>query len=136
MGHRVVELCIGISCACMPAFSKMIHHHLPALKKLHSLLSSRFVSLLPTKTSGTTGHSGSSQSDDRNHHAEGKIARGPYRPLKVEFDSPGGAASNPTYELGQLRSVQTFIGKGWDSGPSDDQIHLTHDIQQQETKAH
>lgn len=136
MGCRVVELFIGVSCACMPAFSKMVHHHLPAIEKLRSVLSTRFASLLSSKSGGATGRSGFSQSHDPNHHTEGHPSRGPYRPLEVEMMPPGGAPPQPTYEFGQLQSVQTIIGKGWDKKTSDDQIHLTHEIQQQQTRAH
>lgn len=120
----------------MPAFSKMVHHHLPAIEKLRSVLSTRFASLLSSKSGGATGRSGFSQSHDPNHHTEGHPSRGPYRPLEVEMMPPGGAPPQPTYEFGQLQSVQTIIGKGWDKKTSDDQIHLTHEIQQQQTRAH
>lgn len=120
----------------MPAFSKMIHHHLPAIEKLRSVLSTRFSRLLFSRSGRATGHSGFSQSADPNHYAEGNPTRGPYHPLEVEMRPPGRASPQPTYELGQLQSVQTIIGKGWDKKTSDDQIHLTHEIQQQQTRAH
>lgn len=136
MRCRAVELFIGVSCACMPAFSKMIRHHLPAIEKFRTVLSSAFASLLTSKSGGATGHSGLSQSDDPNRYAEGNPTWGSYHPLEVEMRSPGGAPPQPTYELGQLQSVQTIIGKGWDKRTSDDRIHLTHEIQQQRTRAH
>ena len=71
-----------------------------------------------------------SHSDDPKHYTEENTARGPY----VEMLSPKGTTPQPSYELGQLGSVQTFIGKGWNRGASDDQIHLTHEIKQQQTR--
>ena len=134
MHCRVVELFIGISCACMPAFSKMIHYHLPTLQKIRSVFSSHFTSLRFSKSGGTTGHSGFSQSDSHSQNADGKTTRGPYRHLEVEMFPPGGVAPQPAYDFGQPRSVQTFITKGWSKGASDDQIHLTHEIEQQQTR--
>ena len=60
-----------------------------------------------------------------------ETGQGPYTHIKVESASPPRSAFQPTYELGQLQSVQTFIGKGRKKGASDDKIHLTHEIQQQ-----
>ncbi|CAF9943010.1 MAG: hypothetical protein ALECFALPRED_010428, partial [Alectoria fallacina] len=130
----LVEMFIGISCACMPAFSKMLHHHLPAVEKLRSLLSSRFASLRSSKSGDRPGRSGFSQSDDQSHYPVAKTVKGPYSHLEAELKSPQGDTFQPTYELGQLQSVQTFIGKGWKKGPSDDKIHLTHEIRQQQAR--
>ena len=116
----------------MPASSKMIHHHHATLEKFRSVLSSRFAGLRSSMSGGTKGHSGMSHSDDPKHYTDGNTARDPY----VETLSPEGTAPQPIYELGQLRSVQTFIGKGWNKGTSDDQIHLTHEIEQQQTRTH
>ena len=118
----------------MPAFSKMIHYHLPALEKIRSILSSHFASLRFSKSDGTTGHSGFSQSDRPSHNAGGETTRGPYRHLEVEMLPTGDVTTQPAYEFGQLQSVQTFIAKGHGQGASDDQIHLTHEIKQQQTR--
>jgi len=115
----------------MPAFSKMLHHHLPALKKLRSILSLRFATLRLSKSDDTTGRSENSQSDDPSHYPVGRTDQGTYNHLEVELPSSGGASFQPSYELGQLQSVQTFIGKGWKKRASDDKIYLTHEIQQQ-----
>lgn len=136
MHGRLVEMFIGISCACMPAFSKMLHHHLPAIKKIRSALSSRFASLRYSSSVATTGHSGFSQSDAPSHYPVAETGHGPYTHLEVEMASPRSAPFQPTYELGQLQSVQTFIGKGRRKGASDDKIHLTHEIQQQQARTH
>ena len=125
---------VGISCACMPAFSKMVHQHLPTLEKLRSMLSTRFDSLRSTKSGDTTGRYGVSQSNGPIHQPVTKSSPEPYSHPEVETPSPGHAAYQPTYELGQLQSVQTVIGKGLKKGASDDQIHLTHEIQQQRTR--
>lgn len=114
----------------------MIHHHLPALEKIRSVLSSPFASLRFSKSGGTTGHSEFSQKDSSSHIAEGRTTRRPYRPLEVEMLPPGGVTPQPAYGLGEPRSVQTFIAKGWGQGASDDRIHLTHEIEQQQTRTH
>ena len=127
---------IGVSCACMPAFSKMLHHHLPALKKFRSILSLRFASLRSSKSGNSSGHSGLSQIDGPSHYPVVKTDPGPYGHLEVELPSPQGSTFQPTYELGQLQSIQTFIGKGRRKGASDDKIHLTHEIRQQHARTH
>ena len=118
----------------MPAFSKMLHHHLPALEKFRSILSSRFATLWFSKSSDTTGRSGFSRSDDPTHYPVAKTDQGSCNYVEVESPSSGGASFQPSYELGQLQSVQTFIGKGWKKRASDDRIHLTHEIQQQQAR--
>lgn len=122
---------IGISCACMPAFSKTLHHHLPALEKLRSTVYSRFASLRPSRSGGTTARSGFSHSDGSSHYPVAKTEQGPYSHLETELPALQGVTLQPTYELGHLQSVQTFIGKGWKRGALDDKIHLTHEIEQQ-----
>ena len=99
----------------MPALSKMIYYHLPTLKKFRSILSLRFATLRISKSGDTNGHP-------------------TYDHREVELRSSQGASSEPSYELGQLQSVQTFIGKGWKQRASDDKIHLTHEIQQQQAR--
>ncbi|KAL9134457.1 MAG: hypothetical protein Q9175_004359 [Cornicularia normoerica] len=117
-------------------FVIMLHYHLPALEKFRSMLSTRFASLRSTKSGDMTGGYGVSQSNGPIHHPVKKSNPGPYSDLEVEAPSPGGATFQPTYELGQLQSVQTFIGKGWKKRASDDKIHLTHEIQQQQANSH
>lgn len=126
-----LEMSIGITCACMPAFSKMLHHHLPALEKLRSKLSIHVARLRSSKSGDTSAHHTFSQPDGPNHHPMAKSVSVPYGQLGIEASPHRGAAFQPTYELGQLQSVQTFVGKGWKKGASDDKIHLTHEIQQQ-----
>lgn len=126
-----VEMSIGTSCACMPAFSKMLHHHLPALEKFRSMLSIH-VGLRSSKSGDTSAHHTFSQSDGPSHYPMAKSVSVPYGQLRIEASPHRGAAYQPTYELGQLQSVQTYIGKGWKKGASDDKIHLTHEIQQQQ----
>ena len=99
----------------MPALSKMTIHHTPALKRFRSVLSSRFATLRFRKSGDTIG-------------------RSTYNERRVESQSSEGASSQPSYELGQLQSVQTFIGKGWKQKASDDKIHLTHEIHQQQAR--
>ena len=109
----------------------MINHHLPALEKLRSVLSLRLASLRSSKPGDSTGSSGFSQSDGKGHSPGVKADKGPYSSLEVEKFPARDATFQPTYELGQLQSVQTFIGKGWKRHASEDKIHLTHEIQQQ-----
>ena len=108
----------------------MLQHHLPALEEYRSILSTRFANLLSTKSGDMTGGYGVSQSNRPIHHQVKKSNPGPYSDLEVEAPSPGGTTFQPTYELGQLQSVQIFTGKGWKKRVSDDKIHLTHEIQQ------
>ena len=118
----------------MPAFSKTLHHHHSAMEKLRSILSSSFSSLRSTKSGSTIGRLRLSQRDNSSRSAMVKISQGPYSRHVAEVALPRGAALQPTYELGQLRTVQTFIGKGREGAASDDQIHLTHEIQQQQAR--
>ena len=122
---------IGVSCACMPAFSKTLHHHLPTLEKLRSTVFSRFASFRPSEAGDTTGRSGLAHSDGPSHYPVTKTEHGPYSHLETELPALQGVTLQPNYELGHLQSVQTFIGKGWKRETSDDKIHLTHEIEQQ-----
>ena len=128
---RLVEVLIGISCACMPAFFKMLQHHLPALKKFRSTISSRFTSLQSRISGSTTDRSGFSQSDVPSRFLVAKADQRLYINLEIELPGPQGATFQPTYELRHLQSVQTFVGKRWGNGASDDNIHLMHEIQPQ-----
>ena len=118
----------------MPAFSKMIHHHLPALKNFVYILSSRFDTLRFSQSRGTTDRFGFSQSDNLNHYPLAKTMHEAHNQLEVDLPSPTEASFQPSYELGQLQSVQTFIGKEGKRTASDDKIHLTHEIRQQQTR--
>lgn len=112
----------------------MLRHHLPALKKVRSALFPQFVRLRSSRLGDTTGRYGLSQSTGPIHNPMMKTKPGPYSHREVEVSSPGNATFQPTYELGQLQSVQTFIGKGRKKGTSDDKIHLTHEIRQQQVR--
>ena len=117
----------------MPAFSKMLYHYLPALEKFTSKLSSRFATLRFGKSSDATNHSGHSQSDKLSHYPVARTNEEAHNQPEVELPSSEGASFQPSYELTQLQSVQTFIGKGRKKTASDDKIHLTHEISQQQT---
>lgn len=112
----------------------MINHHLPALEKFRSVLSLRLASLRASKSGDSTDSSGLSQSDGTGHSPGLRTDKGPYSHLEVEKPPARDATFQPTYELGQLQSVQTFIGKGWKRHASEDKIHLTHEIQQQQAR--
>ena len=58
--------------------------------------------------------------------------RGPYAPLQGQPSAPGSLDRDATYELGQLKSVRTIIQSGPRVQASDDKIHLTHEITQQQ----
>ena len=82
-------------------------------------------------TGNTSGQPRSSQSNASSHDAGQRTIRALYRHLEVEIYTPESLVLSPAYELGQLRNVQTFIGKGWDKGLSDDRIYITHEIYKQ-----
>ena len=112
----------------------MLHHHLPALRNFAYILSSRFVTLRFSKSRGTTDRFGFSQSDNLNHYPVAKTMQEAHNQLKVDLPSSTEAFFQPSYELGQLQSVQTVIGKGGKRTASDDKIHLTHEIKQQQAR--
>ena len=70
----------------MPALSKMIIHHLPALKKFRFTLSSCLATLRFGKSGDTIG-------------------RSTYNQRRVELQSSETAFSQVSYQLGQLQSV-------------------------------
>lgn len=131
MLDRLEELFVGISCACMPAFSRMLHHHLPALEEFRSILSSRFPRLIFWESSGKARRPRFSQSYGLNHCPVANTDQRLYGHLEVEIQSPGGANAKPIYELGQLQSIQPLVGKGCQKELSNKEVHLTHDLQQQ-----
>ena len=58
--------------------------------------------------------------------------QGPYAHLQDQPSQSGSLDPDATYELGQLKSVRTIIQSGAGMQSSDDKIHLTHEIMQQQ----
>ena len=112
----------------------MLHHHLPALKNLTYILSSRFVTLRFSKSRGTTDRFGFSRLDNLNHCPVAKMEQETNNHLEIDLSSSKEASFQPSYELGQLQSVQTLIGNGRKGTASDGKIHLTHELEQQQAR--
>ncbi len=110
MRSRLLEMNIGIFCLSLPAFSKMLRHHLPPLDILRSRLHSQFIKLQSRGPNETTSRSRTTRLDGR------------------------ALGTQPAYELGDSKRVQTFIRRGADSEAPDDKIHLTCSIEQEQAR--
>ena len=123
---------IGIFCLCLPALSKMLRHHLPSLGALCSRSRTSLAKLRSSRPEETPGNSKSMQHGSRASPTASEQNQGPYIHLGNQPSQPRSLDPYATYELGQLKSVQTFIRRGGDKETSDDKIHLTHEIEQQQ----
>ena len=104
----MAEINVGIVCACMPAFSGMLRHHLPSLQvltsKLFSRLSSRTRSSLNKSSKSKHSRLPSGSSSNKDHaHGDGSYQ---FRELKPQDPE---ARSSPHTEESRAPSSQTFV---------------------------
>lgn len=110
----------------------MLQYHLPHLLTLRSQLSSGLAKLRSVKYQETSSHPSSQHYDNQAALSPPQLQpNGPYTTLDSQPVPPQNLDPYATYEFGQLKSIQTFIRNEGDRA-SDDQIHLTHEIEQQQ----
>lgn len=126
----LLEMDIGIVCLCLPSFSKMLRHHLPTIGALRSRYRTSLAKFWSSKSEKTVSNFNFTQSGSRGPPATSKQQ---YEGPHVQLDNQPSQPQNldPTYELGQVKSVQPFIRR-CDKEASDDKIRLTHEIEQQQ----
>ena len=127
---------IGIVCVSLPAFSKMLRHHLPPFQTLRSKVYSQWAKLRSSQSGESASQSGISRSTLGDSLATSEHHAGPYVHLNDRISPHKSTDPETNYELGQLRSFQTFIGRGGALATSDDKIHLTHEIKQEQEVVH
>ena len=124
----------------MPAFSKMLSHHLPPYEKIKSWSTSRNV---PTKTTKTSHNSSWKVSTLRRKVLSNKT-KDPNRSresyLDIEGNDPSlfhtNALSSPD-EQGLIEGpVRTFINGGESNATKDDGIHCEIELQQHSRQYH
>lgn len=116
--NSLLEIFVGIICACIPSAAKSCNHHLQSLRALKTLVVSQL-----SKVSLSTKQSQSSLLSRRGDHQPGQYAnvdvyQGP--------EYPGKARTQPT---------KTFIRSGEHHDVENDGIHLTFEMQSQLEKA-
>ena len=122
---------LGIICSCMPALSKTLRHHLPLLKTFRTSLYCR---LRSSHSHGSKSVGSKIQSNNSSPFpvvASKSPGNASYVHTRTECSNEHDDSAQPSYELGQLQSVRTFIGTTEGGAALDDKIHLTHEIFQQ-----
>ena len=105
---------LGIFCVSLPALSKMLHHHLPPLETLRSQFRSRLVKLRSSNVSGSMSHSKITEINCQDQLPMGNSNTEPCAHSQTQPYIGRSLAFQPTYELGDLRSVHTFINSRTD----------------------
>lgn len=131
---RLLEMNIGIICLSLPAFSKTLHHHLPPLNTLRSRLHSQLVKLQSKGSHEVTGRSRTTRLDGRDRPSMMNSDQGPYVDLQDQPRQSQTPGIQPAYQMGDLNRIKTFIRRGADGGASDDKIHLTYSIEQEQAR--
>ncbi|KAL8830756.1 MAG: hypothetical protein Q9191_001256 [Dirinaria sp. TL-2023a] len=112
----------------------MLRHHLPPLYPLLSQYRTIFARLWSSRSETTDSNSNFTQPATQAPYATSEQQHeGSYVYLENQPPQSQSLDARATYELGQLKSVQTFIRKGGDKQTSDDKIHLRYDIELQQT---
>ena len=122
---------LGIICSCMPALSKTLLHHLPLLKSFRASLYSRLQSSYHYESKSNSGNTQPNSLSPFPVVVSKPPGNGSYTGMRTEYSKEYDSSAQPTYELGQLQSVRTFIGTNQGGAALDDKIHLTHEIFQQ-----
>lgn len=129
-GLRLVEMCVGVICSCMPAFSFMLRHYAHSFDKLKSRLVMRYHSVR---------HLLSSPSEHELAPANSGFADGCLIPCSsLESSEKDKKASKPPTPLhsrfGHLDTLRTFIRGGdkseIETETSNERIRVTQDIEQ------
>jgi len=60
--------------------------------------------------------------------------QGPYVDLQDQPRQSQTPGIQPAYQMGDLNRIKTFIRRGADGGASDDKIHLTYSIEQEQAR--
>ncbi|MCJ1317030.1 hypothetical protein MMC15_002351 [Xylographa vitiligo] len=124
----LVELYVGVIVSCMPSLSKLLQHHLSMYQSLRSKASARWSSLRTSRKSRASSR--------KNASSFGKPSAESYNNLEAYPVPYGPGSVEPQYELGQIKSVRTFIDAGnneesvFKEPADDDRIHLTREIWQ------
>ena len=128
---RAIEMDLGIICSCMPTLSKTLRHHLPLLKTFRASLYSRLRSSHPYESKSNGSNTQSNGSNPFPVVAAKSPGNASDTHMGTEYSNRHGSYAQPSYELGQIQSVRTFIGTTQGGAALDDKIHLTHEILQQ-----
>ena len=122
---------LGLICSCMPALSKTLRHHLPLLKTFRTSLYTRLRSSHPYGSKSIDSKTQSNNPSPFPVIASKSPGNASYAHTGAEGSNEHNSSAQPSYELGQLQSVRTFIGTTEGGIALDDKIHLTHEIFQQ-----
>ncbi|MCJ1427686.1 hypothetical protein MMC29_005591 [Sticta canariensis] len=122
----LVEICVGVICSCMPAFSCVFRHHLPALEILRSHLSSRYRSFRHL----LSGHSGPESVPSDSESGHGCLTPDSSLESLQKSKKQGKYLPSLHSRLGQLDTLRTYIRGGHKSETTEEGIYVTGDIEQ------
>lgn len=128
----LVEIQVGVITASMPAFARMLHHHLPPWKQLKSRFSFRKSSSQTesSKRSWPTLVKGSAAAKTRLEEKKMPYnSRTPFVDIERSAAEGNGAISGPHFEMDNLKSVKTYIKGGQRGNVDEDGIYLKHDLE-------
>jgi len=135
--HRLVEIDVGVMTACLPAFARMLHHHLPPWQFTKSRLSSSKIAIFLSSVSGKSKYSPKSRSHKGTPEKHSKVSLQNRSTGSTKYSGPYlslGSKLEPNFtddlEMGPVSSVQTVIGGGRERIVEEDGIHLKHDLSQ------
>ena len=127
--------------ACLPSFSRMLHHHLPAWKSSQSRLLLYKLTNFFSSGAGSFRHSEKSQLEMKSPRKTSRLpiqhrsigdtqqhdsSMGPY----LNLDSMPEPTHRDDLELGPMGRVQTVIGGGRERVVEEDGIFLKQDLSQ------
>ena len=117
--ERLLEVFVGIICACTPAAAKSCSHHLESLSAFKTFVVSQFSKV----------GSGAKQSQAFSESQFGDHQPGHYASSDI-YQGPGYT------ENARGKSIQTFINKGKQHDVESDGIYLTYEMQNQVSTAY
>ncbi|MCJ1405114.1 hypothetical protein MMC11_008340 [Xylographa trunciseda] len=114
----IVEMTLGVTVSCMPAFSHMLHQHVSSLSVLRSRLTSLF-----SKTARST--KGSSTGWSSKHTAPSASEQAGF--VRVH----DGDMSVSDYEMARYKAPRTYISSGKSGRTEEDGVHLKYEVKQE-----
>ena len=111
----IVEMTLGVTVSCMPAFSHLLHQHFATLSMIRSRLTSLFSKNSPASENSVTGWS-------IKHPASEQAGFVRVHDLDVSVSD---------YEMSRYKAPQTFISGGNNAHAEGDGVRLEYEVKQE-----
>lgn len=130
MRSSLIEICVGVICSCMPAFSSLLRHHFHSFQKFRSGLVLRYHSFRHLISGSSGRKSTPSKSSLNSDSVDGR--RMPGSSLGSSKKTEKKLTSLPAIHsrLGRLETLRTIFGGRYKSETSEEGILVTQDIEQ------